>query len=64
MNLLGAQDFYWEEINSVPEGYQYVMDSNDNREMVVAGMEFSDDYSIRFITEILIVNGIRFQVTA
>ena len=44
LNLLSAQDFSWEQINSVSEGYQYVMGSNDNGEMVAAGVEFSDDY--------------------
>ena len=47
LNLLGAQDFFWQQINSVPEGYQYVMDSNVNGEMVVAGVEFSDDYPMQ-----------------
>ena len=47
LNLLSAQDFSWEQINSVPEGYQYVMGSNDNGEMVVAGVEFSDNYPMQ-----------------
>ena len=42
-----SQDFSWEQINSVPEGYQYVMGSNDNGEMVAAGVEFSDDYPMQ-----------------
>ena len=47
VNFLGAQDFYWEQINSVPEGYQYVMGSNDSGEMVVAGVEFNDNYPMQ-----------------
>ena len=47
LNFLGAQDFSWEKINSVPEGYQYVMGSNDNGEMLAAGVEFSDDYPMQ-----------------
>ncbi|SVE29887.1 uncharacterized protein METZ01_LOCUS482741, partial [marine metagenome] len=47
LNILGAQDILWEQINSVPEGYQYVMSSNDNGEMVVAGVEFSNDYPLQ-----------------
>ena len=46
-NFISAQDFFWEQIYSVPEGYQYVMGSNDNGEMVVAGVEFSDDYPMQ-----------------
>ena len=42
-----SQDFSWEQINSVPEGYQYVMGSNNNGEIVVAGVEFSDDYPMQ-----------------
>ena len=42
-----SQDFSWEQINSVPEGYQYVMGSNNNGEMVAAGVEFSDDYPMQ-----------------
>ncbi len=45
--FISAQDFFWEQINSVPEGYQYVMGSNDNGEMVAAGVEFSDDYPMQ-----------------
>ena len=47
LNLLGAQDFSWEQIDAVPEGYQYVMGSNNNGEMVAAGMEFSNDYPMQ-----------------
>ena len=44
LNFISAQDFSWDQIYSVPEGYQYVMGSNDNGEMVSTGVEFSDDY--------------------
>ena len=47
LNFISAQDFFWEQIYSVPEGYQYVMDSNDNGEMVAAGVEFSDEYPMQ-----------------
>ena len=47
LNILNAQDFFWEQINYVPEGYKYVMDSNNNGEMVAAGVELSDDYPMQ-----------------
>ena len=46
-HLLFAQDFTWEAIEAIPEGYQYVINSNDNREMVAAGLELSNDYPIQ-----------------
>ena len=42
-----SQDFSWQQINSVPDGYQYVMGSNNNGEMVAAGVEFSADYPMQ-----------------
>ena len=37
-HLLVAQNFTWEKIEAIPEGYQYVINSNDNRGMVEAGV--------------------------
>ena len=36
-NFLSAQDLFWEKINSIPEGYHYVMGLNVDGEMVAAG---------------------------
>jgi len=47
LNFLGAQDFSWEQVNFVSEGYQYVMGSNDSGEMVVSGVEFNDNYPMQ-----------------
>ena len=42
-----SQDFTWEQVNAIPEGYHYVMDSNNNGEMVAVGVEFSGDYPMQ-----------------
>ena len=47
LNLLCAQDFSWEQINSIPEGYKYVIGSNNNGEIVASGVELSDDYPMQ-----------------
>ena len=47
IQIVIAQDFIWEQVNTIPEGYQYVIGSNSNGEMVTAGVEFSDDYPMQ-----------------
>ena len=46
-NLLSAQDFTWEQVELIPEGYNYVIDSNNNEEMVVAGVELDGGYPMQ-----------------
>ena len=47
LHLVSAQDISWEQVIEIPEGYQYVMDSNDNGEMVTAGFELDDNYPMQ-----------------
>ena len=47
IHTANSQDFTWEQVNAIPEGYHYVMDSNNNGEMVAAGVEFSGDYPMQ-----------------
>ena len=47
LHLVSAQDIFWEQVDEVPEGYQYVMDSNENREMVTAGIELDENYPMQ-----------------
>ena len=47
INLLKAQDFSWETVTAIPEGYQYVMDSNTHGELVVAGVDLQGDYPMQ-----------------
>ena len=47
LHFVSAQDISWEQVNDVPEGYQYVMDSNENREMVTAGVELDGNYPMQ-----------------
>ena len=42
-NLLVSQDIPWVQIYANTEGYQYVMDTNKNIEMVATGEGLSDD---------------------
>ena len=47
INLLQAQDFSWETVRAIPEGYQYVMDSNTHGELVVAGVDLQGNYPMQ-----------------
>ncbi len=45
--LLLSQEFTWERIEQIQEGYQYVIDTNSNGDIIVGGIDLSSDYAMQ-----------------
>ena len=45
--LLLSQEFIWERIEQIQEGYQYVIDTNSNGDIIVGGIDLSSDYAMQ-----------------
>ena len=42
-----SQSIEWEKIEQIPEGYQYVIDTNSNGDVIVGGFELNSDYAMQ-----------------
>jgi hypothetical protein len=45
--LLFSQDFNWEKIEQIQEGFQYNIDSNSNGDVVIGGFDLNSDYGMQ-----------------
>ena len=42
-----SQSIEWEKIEEIPVGYQYVIDTNSNGDVIVGGFELNTDYAMQ-----------------
>ncbi len=42
-----SQSIEWEKIEQIPEGYQYVIDTNSNGDVIAGGFELNSDYAMQ-----------------
>ena len=45
--LLLSQEFSWERVEQIQEGYQYNIDTNSNGDVIIGGLDLENDYAMQ-----------------